>query len=192
MNDKMIQPETDSFFDEIANNFTNVSNDYRTIKISIKSSDWVSTITKLKDEHGLIFFSWLSAVDWTNEVVTGEPPKDKVEECFEILCCLSDIEYGNLVIVSTKIDKKNPTIDSLVDVYVGANWHERESYEMFGIIFEGHPDLKKLYLPDHFEGFPLLKSYELLSREVKPWPGEVDVEAMPDDESENKEQRKEE
>ena len=51
MNDKMIQPETDSFFDEIANNFTNVSNDYRTIKISIKSSDWVSTITKLKDEH---------------------------------------------------------------------------------------------------------------------------------------------
>ena len=106
MNDKMIQPETDSFFDEIANNFTNVSNDYRTIKISIKSSDWVSTITKLKDEHGLIFFSWLSAVDWTNEVVTGEPPKDKVEECFEILCCLSDIEYGNLVIVSTKIDKK--------------------------------------------------------------------------------------
>jgi NADH-quinone oxidoreductase subunit C len=50
---------------------------------------------------------------------------------------------------------------------------------MFGIMFEGHPNLTHLYLPDSFLGNPLRKSFPLLSREVKPWPGTVDVEAMP-------------
>jgi NADH:ubiquinone oxidoreductase subunit C len=50
---------------------------------------------------------------------------------------------------------------------------------MFGIDFRGHPDLENLYLPDAFIGNPLRKSYRLLSREVKPWPGKVDVEGMP-------------
>jgi NADH-quinone oxidoreductase subunit C len=50
---------------------------------------------------------------------------------------------------------------------------------MFGIDFDGHPNLTHLYLPDQFLGNPLRKSYPLLSREVKPWPGTVDVEAMP-------------
>jgi NADH-quinone oxidoreductase subunit C len=50
---------------------------------------------------------------------------------------------------------------------------------MFGIVFEGHPKLDNLYLPDGFEGHPLRKTFPLLSREVEPWPGTVDVEAMP-------------
>ena len=54
---------------------------------------------------------------------------------------------------------------------------------MFGINFDGHPDLTNLYLPDAFEGHPLRKSYSLLSREVKPWPGKVDVEDMPSTEN---------
>jgi NADH-quinone oxidoreductase subunit C len=66
-----------------------------------------------------------------------------------------------------------------VGVYAGADWHEREAAEMFGIDFVGHPNLVKLYLPDAFEGHPLRKSFPLLSREVKPWPGTVDVEPMP-------------
>jgi NADH-quinone oxidoreductase subunit C len=55
---------------------------------------------------------------------------------------------------------------------------------MFGIDFEGHPNLAHLYLPDSFQGNPLRKSYPLLSREVKPWPGTVDVEKMPGGEDE--------
>ena len=100
----------------------------------------------------------------------------------------SDITDGNFVVVSTKIKKENPSIASLIDVFPGANWHEREAFEMFGISFEGHPNLVKLYLPDGFEGNPLLKSYELLTREVKPWPGEVDVEPMPESEESEKEE----
>ena len=70
-------------------------------------------------------------------------------------------------------------VDSWITVYAGANWHEREAHEMFGIDFVGHPYLRKLYLPGAFEGFPLRKDFPLLAREVKPWPGLVDVEPMP-------------
>ena len=61
------------------------------------------------------------------------------------------------------------------------NEYKREAYEMFGISFTNHPNLEKLYLPDGYEGNPMLKSFELISREVKPWPGEVDVEGMPEE-----------
>src|SRR5262249_1512662 len=54
-------------------------------------------------------------------------------------------------------------------------------WEMFGFIFEGHPSLRHLYLPSEFEGHPLRKDYPLLARVVKPWPGLVDVEPMPDE-----------
>ena len=70
-------------------------------------------------------------------------------------------------------------MESWLPVYAGANWHEREAWEMFGISFAGHPDLRHLYLPTEFEGFPLRKDFPLLARMVKPWPGIVDVEPMP-------------
>jgi NADH-quinone oxidoreductase subunit C len=70
-------------------------------------------------------------------------------------------------------------VESWVPVYPGADWHERECWEMFGISFDGHPALRHLYLPSEFEGHPLRKDYALLSRVVKPWPGLVDVEPMP-------------
>lgn len=176
----MSQSESNSILENLASIFAKTSNDYDTLKIYVENDEWVQTATKLKEEHGLVFFSWLSAVDWENEVSVGDPPKEHVDSCFEILCCLSDVSDGNFAILSTKIEKTNPTITSLIEVFPGSNWHEREAYEMFGISFVGHPNLTKLYLPDGFEGNPLLKSYELLTREVKPWPGEVDVEPMPE------------
>ena len=138
-------------------------------------------MTELKNEFGLTYFSWLSAIDWENEVAVGDPPKEPVSPHFEIICCLSESIEGNLVLVSTKVEKENPSIDSLVSIYAGSNWHEREAYEMFGIDFVNHPNLTKIYLPDGYEGNPMLKSFELISREVKPWPGDVDVEGMPEE-----------
>ena len=73
------------------------------------------------------------------------------------------------------------TIESWSHVYAGANWHERETWEMFGITFAGHPQLAHMYLPSSFEGHPLRKDFPLLARIVKPWPGIVDVEPMPAD-----------
>ena len=79
------------------------------------------------------------------------------------------------------IDEQALLAESWVPVYAGADWHERECWEMYGFVFDGHPALRHLYLPSEFEGHPLRKDYPLLSRVVKPWPGLVDVEPMPGD-----------
>lgn len=115
----------------------------------------------------------------------GEPAADveNMEERFEILCRMSSVTSAEAAIVTTTVPKSDPWIDSLVPIAGGAEWHERETAEMFGIAFRGHPNLSKLYLPDSFEGHPLLKTYPLLAREVKPWPGTVDVEDMPSTEN---------
>jgi NADH-quinone oxidoreductase subunit C len=78
------------------------------------------------------------------------------------------------------VDEPRPTCASWVGVYPGADWHEREAWEMYGVVFDGHPSLRQLYLPAGFEGHPLRKDFPLLARVVKPWPGLVDVEAMPE------------
>ncbi len=83
------------------------------------------------------------------------------------------------VTVKADVPDSDPRVESIVSVYAGANWHERETHEMFGIGFDGHPDLRNMYLPTDFEGYPLRKDFPLLARIVKPWPGIVDVEPLP-------------
>ena len=175
------QSDQNEFINSIQSSFKNTSYNFDTLKINVDISSWIDTHKILKKDFNLSFFNWLSAVDWDNEVKTGDAPKEPVTPSFEILSCLSQTNSNNLVISSTVISKENAEIESLVDVFAGANWHEREAYEMFGINFINHPNLTKLYLPDDYEGNPLLKSFELISREVKPWPGDVDVEGMPED-----------
>lgn len=151
-----------------------------TIKVKVPPENWVETHRTARDQLGLVFFSWLSAIHWSNEVAAGDPLSEEVEERIELLTTLSDVSDGHRVTFSTALKVESPSIPTLVEVFAGANWHEREAYEMFGIEFEGHPNLKHLYLPDSFLGNPLRKTFPLLSREVKPWPGTVDVESMPE------------
>ena len=151
--------------------------DHGTAKLFVSADNWVGAHRTLK-EH-LPFFSWLSAIDWANESAVGDPLQEPVEERFEVLSRLADVTDGDAVILSTGVSKDDPRIASVVEVFGGANWHEREAAEMFGIVFEGHPQLEHLYLPDGFQGNPMRKTFPLLSREVKPWPGTVDVEDMP-------------
>jgi NADH-quinone oxidoreductase subunit C len=89
------------------------------------------------------------------------------------------------VVLKADLPDDDLRIDSLVRLYAGANWHERECWEMFGITFDGHPGLRHLYLPGAFEGHPLRKDFPLVARLVKPWPGIVDVEPMPGEPSAN-------
>ena len=153
--------------------------EFDTPRIHIEADRWVETILAANQE--LPFFSWLSAIDWSKDVEVGETVEDpeSLEERFEVLCRLSSVETAAAVTFVATLPKDDPTIGSLAPHIGGAAWHEREAHEMFGIVFDGNPDLSHLYLPDDFVGNPLLKSYPLLSREVKPWPGEVDVEDMP-------------
>ncbi len=152
-----------------------------TAKVGISADRWVASLRIARDELGLGFFSWLSAIHWANDPQVGDPLSAPVIERFELLCAVSDLTGGDLVVFSTDLAVVDPQVESLVGVFAGADWHERECREMFGITFLGHPLPENLYLPNGFVGNPLLKSFALLSREVKPWPGEVDVEDMPSD-----------
>lgn len=158
------------------------SSEHDTIRVYVDRADWLESMTKARDEGGLRFFSWLSAVDWSAEVAVGEPVQDvdTLEERYEVVCRLSSIDNWKGAQFIAAVPKDDAVIDSLLPIFGGAGWHEREAAEMFGIDFTGNPNLIHLYLPDSFEGNPLKKSFPLLAREVKPWPGKVDVEGMPE------------
>ena len=157
----MNQSDPQSFIDSLSSKFNNIVNEFDTLKINVESSQWTETMSILKNDFGLTYFSWLSAIDWENEVSVGDPPKEPVNPHFEIICCLSESIEGNLVLVSTKIEKENASIDSLVSIFAGSNWHEREAFDMYGITFEGHPDLTRILMPDDWVGHPLRKDFGL-------------------------------
>lgn len=97
---------------------------------------------------------------------------------FQVFARLASIADKRAVILKADLDEEDPRVASIAGVYPGANWHEREAWEMYGFAFDGHPDLKHIYLPGAFEGHPLRKDFPLLAREVKPWPGLTNVEPI--------------
>jgi NADH-quinone oxidoreductase subunit C len=119
------------------------------------------------------------------ETAAGEPDtgwKTGVaggETRFQVFARFHSIRRKLGVTVKADLDDDSPSVASIHDIFFGAEWHERETWEMYGFAFEGHPDLRHIYLPGQFEGFPLRKDFPLLAREVKPWPGLVDVEDLP-------------
>jgi NADH-quinone oxidoreductase subunit C len=158
--------------------------EHETVRIYIDREAWFDTLRRARDEEGLPSFSWLSGIDWSKDVAVGDTVEepDQLDERFEVMCRLSSIENANGAQFITVVPKDDAVIDSITELFGGAEWHERETHDMFGIDFAGNPNLSPIYLPEGFIGHPLLKSYPLLAREVKPWPGDVDVEDMPEDE----------
>ncbi|GIE33533.1 hypothetical protein Ait01nite_065780 [Actinoplanes italicus] len=107
---------------------------------------------------GCDFFDWLSAVD-------------ELDGGFSVIAHLWSTRRRHGVLLRTRVSREEPEVESLVDLYPGAAWHERETFEMFGITFARHPDLRPLLLPPEFEGHPLRKDFVLAARVAKPWPG---------------------
>jgi NADH-quinone oxidoreductase subunit C len=168
--------------------------------VRVRTDSWVATGEALK-AIGFDYFCFLSVMDWLpspfgrGEDDPTEPPPER-ETAIRPGVCGGDTRFQLLARLSSSTrhlgltlkvdipdvaDGDSPEMPTWVGLYAGANWHEREAWEMFGIRFAGHPDLRYLYLPSDFEGHPLRKDFPLLARMVKPWPGLVDVEPMPAD-----------
>jgi NADH-quinone oxidoreductase subunit C len=79
------------------------------------------------------------------------------------------------LIVSTRVPYDDPTVPSLTDVFAGANFYEREAYDLIGIAFPGHPDLTRILLPDEWDGHPLRKDYSIGAIPVEFKAGSVDL-----------------
>jgi NADH-quinone oxidoreductase subunit C len=119
---------------------------------------WIEALTFARDDLACGFFDWLTAVD---ELADG----------FAIVAHVYSLSEGHHMLLRTRIPDEDPRLPTASAVYRGANWHERETSEMFGVVFDGHPNPKPLLLPDGFEGNPLRKDFVLASRVAKPWPG---------------------
>ena len=162
--------------------------------LRVRSDAWLEAGLAAR-ELGFGYFCFLSAIDWLpspfgkSEDDPTEPPPVRSTEIrqgvtggssrMQVFARVTNIVDHVGVTLKADVPDDTSTIDSWVTVYAGANWHEREAWEMFGITFAGHPDPRHMYLPTDFEGFPLRKDFPLLARMVKPWPGIVDVEPIP-------------
>jgi len=173
------------------------------IWVRVTTESWCASIQALKDVHAFDYFCFLSAIDWMpspfgrgeDDPTEPAPERDTTirpgytggDTRMQMLVRL--VNSRTHVGINVKADVPNEvyTIDSIANVFAGANWHEREAHEMFGIGFVGHPDLRNMYLPTDFEGFPMRKDFPLLARMVKPWPGIVDVEPLPGGDAESEE-----
>lgn len=177
------------------------------IIIRVKREAWVEIGMTIRDELKCHWFDFLSAIDWMESpygrqleaeqdgVEVNQPPPIEWgllggETRLQILARVRSVEEHFGIVLKADLPDEEPSIDSWSSIYPGADWNERETWEMFGIRFDGHPGLRHIYLPTEFEGYPLRKDFPLLARRVKPWPGIVDVEGMPglessDDEAED-------
>jgi len=89
---------------------------------------------------------------------------DKLEEKdrFEIVYHLYSLKNKTRLRLKVKVDESDLKVPTVTSVWSTANWHERETYDMYGIQFEGHPDLRRIYMPEEFEYFPLRKDFPLM------------------------------
>ncbi|MEU8353760.1 NADH-quinone oxidoreductase subunit C, partial [Streptomyces sp. NPDC048845] len=137
---------------------------YGLLTVDVPAESWVLALEIARDALGCTFFDWLSAVD---EPGTGFRVSAR-------LVALPDPDRGTGVralLVRTTVPHDAPVLPTATGVYAGAAWHERETHEMFGVGFTGHPGLTPLLLPENFEGHPLRKDFVLAARVTKAWPG---------------------
>ncbi len=140
--------------------------------LTVTPEKYVEISRFLRDDPdlGFDYFDFLTSVDYT--------PKGSG---FEIVYHVHSTTNNQDARVKLDLPAEEPHAPSLHDVWAGANWFERETWEMFGIAFDGHPHLVKLELPEQFEGHPLRKDFVLMTREAKPWPGAVEGEEVDDE-----------
>jgi NADH-quinone oxidoreductase subunit C len=109
----------------------------------------------------------------------------EIKHYFDLLYCLTVVDYSpvfelnyvfsnyrnnDMLVIKVNIDQKDFNIDSISGIFDSANWEEREAYDLFGIKFDGHPDLKRILLPEDWPGHPMKKSFKV-DDEIRNWTG---------------------
>ncbi len=125
------------------------------------------TILKLKDKKLIKKLSWLIKeyfdILYSLAVVDYSP-------VFELNYVFSNYENSDILVVKVEIEEKDLSINSITEIFDSANWEEREAYDLFGINFNGHPDLRRILLPEDWPGHPLRKDFKV-DDEVRNWTG---------------------
>ncbi|MBE3561886.1 MAG: NADH-quinone oxidoreductase subunit C [Ktedonobacteraceae bacterium] len=124
------------------------------LSLDIERENLVAVCRFLRDQLGFDMLVCVSGVDMLDHL--------------ETVYHLRSLSRGQILQLKVRLDREKPDVDSVVSVWPTANWLERETYDLFGIHFSGHPDLRRILLDDEFEGYPLLKSFHQVPLTVKP------------------------
>ncbi len=117
------------------------------VTVETSAENWQALARFAKDDLGCLYFNWLSAIDWK-------------ERGLEVVCRVENLERGLALMLRTKLGAGAVRCPTLTGVWMGANWMERECYDMFGVVFDGHPDLRRILLgQDWPAGHPLRKDF---------------------------------
>ena len=133
-------------------------------RIHLEPGNWHAIARFLHDDPAL-------QLDWLQNLGGIDYVADE-KMCVEY--DLWSFELGHSIAVKVYCPRDNPRVPSVADVWKAADWHEREAYDMFGILFDGHPDLRRILCADDWVGFPLRKDY-VFPREYHGIPGSVEL-----------------
>jgi NADH-quinone oxidoreductase subunit C len=125
-------------------------------RVVVAAGQVYALLETLKNSHGFNMLVDVTCVDY----LEYEGASDR----FGVVYCLLNMASGERLIVKTFINDPNPTLPTVTPLWMGADWMEREVYDMFGITFTGHHDLRRILMPDEFTAFPLRKDYPIKGR----------------------------
>jgi NADH-quinone oxidoreductase subunit C len=135
----------------------------------VRPDAWVRVCQFLKSDLAttLDMFIDLTCVDWLDK---REGPR------FDVVLIAYSVEKKHRVRLYAGVDEQDPTLDTLVPIWPGANWFEREAFDLYGVRFNGHPDLRRILMYPEFVGHPLRKDYPKEKRQplVRRLPGRVE------------------
>lgn len=192
-------PSVQALFDrleaELGADVVTAAESFGTLVVRVARDAWPRAAAVAKQKLECDYLSFISGVDWMPMPKAGgdeaggdtSQPVQPTEQTpgltgadgrFQVFAHVISTRRHYGITFKTDVADDAPSVPTWVGVYPGADWHERECWEMYGIDFEGRDDMRHLYLPYEFEGNPLRKDFPLLARIVKPWPGLVDVEPM--------------
>lgn len=129
------------------------------LRLHVESGQLIRTITALRESCGFAVLAELGAADYLN--YPGRPA-DKAR--FEVHYVLLNPETNRRVVVKVGVPSSELALPSLTTLWGGANWMEREIFDMYGVKFDGHPDLRRILMPEEFSAHPLRKDYPLRGR----------------------------
>jgi NADH-quinone oxidoreductase subunit C len=151
-----MQP-TAATLDALKSRFAAASSEFRgETRVVIPAERAYESLQFLKADRGFDFLADVTCVDYLN--YRGATDR------FGLVYILVNTTTGERITVRTFLNEPDLTIASVVPLWEGANWLEREVFDMFGIKFEGHPDLRRVLLPEEFTAFPLRKDYPMQGR----------------------------
>jgi NADH-quinone oxidoreductase subunit C len=127
--------------------------------VTVAGGSLLEVMRWLKEEPGMAFnfMMDLTAVDYLGKRPRGQR--------FEVVYHLYSLKHRHRIRVKAPVSQDDPSIDSLVSVWIGCDWFEREAWDMYGIVFKGHPNLKRILLYEEFVGHPLRKEYPIKKRQ---------------------------